>query len=348
MHKTDFGKTKEGQQVTKYTLVNKNGMEVSVIDYGATIVSVKVPVGEKKYDVVLGYDSAADYQKYNCYFGTVVGRNCNRIAQAKVTLDGKEYQMEKNDNGENNLHCGKNGFGKKIWTVEEVGESIITFSYLSPDMEQDLPGNMTAKVTYRLTDENELVISYEAVTDKTTVANFTNHTYFNLDGHDSGKMENQQLEILASYYTPVSDSKSIPTGDVVKVAGTPMDFRKMKPIGAEINADFDQLKFVGGYDHNFVLDKADGSLQLAARAKAAKSGICMDVYTDCVGLQFYAGNFIGEQTGKDGAIYNDRHGFCLETQYFPNAINEKNFKAPILKPDEKYQSVTKYCFQVEK
>jgi aldose 1-epimerase len=211
-------------------------------------------------------------------------------------------------------------------------------------MEQDLPGNMTAKVTYRLTDDNELILSYEAVTDKTTIANFTNHTYFNLDGHDSGRMEEQELEIRASYYTPVADSKSIPTGDVEKVAGTPLDFRTMKKIGANINDDFIQLKYAGGYDHNFVLDKADGSLQLAARAKAVNSGISMDVYTDCVGLQLYAGNFIGEQNGKDGVKYGDRHGFCLETQYFPNAINEENFKSPILNPGEKYHSVTKYCF----
>ncbi|MGN0142083.1 MAG: aldose epimerase family protein [Roseburia sp.] len=346
MQKTDFGRTKDGQQVTKYKLTNRNGMTVSIIDLGATIVSVEIPVRGKIYDVVLGYDSAADYEEQTSYFGAVIGRNCNRIANAKVVLAGKEYQMEQNDN-ENNLHCGKNGFSKKVWTVEEVGESIITFSILSRDMEQDLPGNMTAKVTYRLTDENELVISYEAVTDQTTIANFTNHAYFNLDGHDSGRMEEQELEILASYYTPVVDSKSIPTGDVEKVAGTPMDFRKMKKIGADIHADFIQLKYAGGYDHNFVLDKADGTMQLAARAKAAKSGIGMDVYTDCVGLQLYAGNFIGEQIGKGGVKYGNRHGFCLETQYFPNAINEANFKSPILNPGEKYQSMTKYCFSVE-
>ena len=178
-------------------------------------------------------------------------------------------------------------------------------------------------------------------------ANFTNHAYFNLNGHDSGCMENQELEILASYYTPVKDGEAIPTGNVEKVAGTPMDFRKMKKIGQDIGVDFEQLKFVGGYDHNFVLDKADGTMQLAARARSEKSGICMDVYTDCVGIQLYAGNFIGKQTGKGGASYDSRHAFCLETQYFPNAVNEPNFKSPVLHVGETYHSQTKYCFSVK-
>lgn len=339
-----FGVTKEGNPVTEYTLTNENGMSLSVIDLGAAITSLRFGGRDGKlYDVVLGYDNPVDYQTHTCYFGAVIGRNANRICQAKVTIDGTEYRLEQNDS-ENNLHSGSKGFHAVIWNVEKCGEDSITFSYVSPDGEQDFPGDMTAKVTYTLTKDNAVEICYEAVSDKTTVANFTNHTYFNLDGHASGSMENQELELHASYYTPVIDEKAIPTGEIVGVAGTPMDFRKMKKIGAEIDADFDQLNYAGGYDHNFVLDKADGTMQLAARAKAAESGICMDVYTDCVGIQFYAGNFIKEHGGKDGVTYNFRHGFCLETQYFPDAVNQPEFKAPVLRPGETYRSVTRYQF----
>lgn len=347
MSQKAFGVTKEGKQVTEYTLVNAGGMEVSIIDLGATVTSIKTKGKDGNvYDVVLGYDNPVDYQESTCYFGAVIGRNSNRINQARITLDGQEFALEPNDN-ENSLHSGSKGFHAVIWTVERQDVQSITFSYVSGDGEQDFPGTMTAKVTYTLTDANELCIGYEAVSDKTTVANFTNHSYFNLDGHDSGSMVEQELEILASYYTPVIDSKSIPTGELEKVADTPMDFRKIKKIGADIDADFAQLKYTGGYDHNYALDKADGTMQLAARAKAVNTGICMDVYTDCVGVQFYAGNFIAKQRGKGDACYDFRQGFCLETQYFPNSINEKNFKAPILRPGETYHSETRYCFSVE-
>lgn len=343
-----FGVTREGKEITEYTLTNRNGMELSVIDLGATITAIRTRGRDgEQYDVVLGYDNPVDYQTHTCYFGAVIGRNSNRINQARIQLDGKEYQLEANDH-ENNLHSGKNGFHAVIWNMEKLETQSITFSYVSADGEQDFPGNMTAKVTYTLTDENEVAICYEAVSDKATVANFTNHSYFNLDGHASGSIEEQQLEIRASYYTPVVDGKAIPTGALEEVSGTPMDFRKMKKIGADINEKFEQLAFVGGYDHNYVLEKADGAMQLAARARAAHSGICMDVYTDCVGIQFYAGNFIGKQQGKDGACYDSRHGFCLETQYFPNAVNEKNFKSPVIKPGETYHSETKYCFSIER
>ena len=278
----EFGKTKEGNTVTKYLLKNKNGMEVAVMDLGATIVSVLVPdKNGLKRDVVLGYDTPQEYQEHTCYFGAVIGRNANRIGGAKIVLDDREYPLEKNDNG-NNLHSGKNGFNSVIWNVEQQKEDEITFSYLSKDLEQDFPGNMTAKVTYTVTDDNALSIAYEAVSDQTTVANFTNHAYFNLNGHDSGCMENQELEILASYYTPVKDGEAIPTGNVEKVAGTPMDFRKMKKIGQDIGVDFEQLKFVGGYDHNFVLDKADGTMQLAARARSVWMSIRTVSVSSCM------------------------------------------------------------------
>lgn len=344
MKTEQFGQTADGQKVTKYILSNKNSLKVSVIDLGATIVSIEVPGKDGRLrDVVLGYDDAADYLANDCYFGTIVGRNANRIAGGKVTLDGRTYQLEQNDN-ENNLHSGKNGFSSALWQLEEYDEHKIKLSYLSEDGVQDFPGNMKAYVTYTLTDQNELIIEYDAETDKTTVANFTNHSYFNLDGHDSGYVGKQELKIFTSLYTPVVDSKSIPTGSIASVSGTPLDFTKMKKIGKEIESDFDQIRFVNGYDHNYSLENDSRKLKQAARAKAAESGIGMDVYTDCPGIQLYTGNYISEHAGKNGATYGQRHGFCLETQYFPNSVNEENFLAPILKPEEKYHSQTRYCF----
>lgn len=346
MAKTSFGKTNEGVAVTQYTLKNANGMEVDIIDLGATLRSIRMPDKDGKVrDILLGYDTPADYQNVRGYLGAVIGRNGNRIANAEVTIDGVTYKLEANDN-ENNLHSGSEGFHTIVWDVAEADEAHIVFTHTSPDGAQGFPGNMEVTMTYTLTDAGELVLDYKATTDKKTVANLTNHAYFNLDGHESGSVEAQELEILASYYTPMSDSKAIPTGEVASVSGTPMDFRQMTAIGARINDDFEQLIFGGGYDHNYVLDKADGSLQLAARAKSDVSGIQMDVYTTCVGVQFYSGNFVGGQTGKDGVAYGKRQGFCLETQYFPNSVNEKNFKQPFLSPGETYESTTKYCFSV--
>lgn len=345
MSQRAFGRTKEGREVTEYTLVNRSGMELSVIDLGATITSIKTKGSDGRvYDVVLAYANPTDCQNGTTYFGAVIGRNANRIDRAHVTLDGVEYQLEVNDNGVNSLHSGSHGFHSVLWTVEELSAQKIVFSYLSADGEQDFPGNMTVRVTYTLTDEDAVNIVYEAQSDKTTVANLTNHAYFNLDGHASGSIEAQQLQILAAYYTPVADSKSIPTGELAQVEGTPMDFRQLKQIGADIRADFAQLKYTGGYDHNYALDNGDGTLRLAARARAAHSGIGMDVYTDCDGVQFYSGNFIEKESGKEGVTYQFRQGFCLETQYFPNAVNEEHFKSPLLHPDEVYRSETTYKF----
>ena len=254
MQKRSFGQTKEGREVTEYTLVNAQGMTLSVIDLGATIVSITMKGSDGNvYDVVLGYDTPVDYQNNTCYFGAVIGRNANRIDHARIHLDGKDYSLEANDN-ENNLHSGSHGFHAVIWDVVQESAQSITFSYVSRDGEQDFPGNMTAKVTYTLDDNGEVAIAYEAVCDQTTVANFTNHAYFNLDGHDSGVMEGQKLELHASYYTPVIDSKAIPTGELAKVSGTPFDFREMKEIGRDIEADDTQLRYAGGYDHNYALD----------------------------------------------------------------------------------------------
>lgn len=344
MEKSIFGTTNEGRTVEMYTLKNVGGMEVDVITLGAALRAIRVPDKDGKVrDVLLGYDTPAEYQDVRGYLGAVIGRNGNRIANAQVTIDGTCYQLEANNN-ENNLHSGKNGFHSAIWSAVEADDTHVVLTYDSPDGEQGFPGNMKVSVTYTLTDAGEVVLDYQAKTDKKTVANLTNHAYFNLNGHDSGSMLTQELQIFASDYTPVIDGKAIPTGEIASVSGTPMDFRRMTPIGERIDDAFEQLKFTGGYDHNYVLDQADGGLQLAARARSAESGIQMDVYTTCPGVQFYAGNFVGGQTGKGGAVYENRQGFCLETQYFPNAVNEVNFKQPFLSPEEQYTSTTKYCF----
>ena len=344
---SNFGKTNEGADVVMYTLKNASGMEVDIISLGATLRALRIPDKDGTVrDVLLGYDTPSEYQNVRGYLGAVIGRNGNRIANAQVTIDDVTYQLEVNDN-ENNLHSGANGFHAVLWNAAEADDRHVVLTYHSPDGEQGFPGNMDVSVTYTLTDAGELMLEYKATTDQKTVANFTNHAYFNLDGHDSGSMEKQKLEILASNYTPVKDGKAIPTGEIAPVDGTPMDFRQMTEIGARINDDFDQLKYTGGYDHNYAVDQADGSLQLIARAQSDISGIRMDVYTDCVGVQFYAGNFVGGQTGKGGVPYEKRQGFCLETQYFPNSVNEKNFKQPFLSPGETYESTTKYCFSAD-
>lgn len=347
MAKTVFGKTNEGAKVTKYTLKNAGGMEVDILTLGAAMRAIRVPDKDGKVrDVILGYDTPADYQNVRGYLGMVIGRNGNRIKDARVTIDGVTYELEANNNG-NNLHSGREGFHSVVWEEAEADDTHVVLTHTSPDGAQGFPGEMKATVTYTLTDAGEVVLSYRATTNQKTVANFTNHAYFNLDGHDSGSMEGQVLQIFASNYTPVVDEKAIPTGELAPVAGTPMDFREMTAIGARINDDFEQLKYVGGYDHNYALDGADGSLRLVVKAKSDVSGIHMDVYTTCPGVQFYAGNRVGGQTGKGGAAYHDRQGFCLETQYFPNSANEKNFAQPFLVPGETYESTTKYCFFVE-
>lgn len=343
-----FGKNKDGKQIMFYCLENKNGMEMTVINLGAAIVSLKVKDKDDNLrDVVLGYDSVEDYEKNTCYFGAVIGRNSNRIKGGTCTLDGCPYVLEQNDNN-NNLHSGSNGFHNAVWEAacKENASNTITFSYLSKDGEQDFPGNMKVKVIYTLTDDNEVVIDYEAETDQTTVANMTNHAYFNLAGHNGGSIENHILSVNASYYTPVEDNELIPTGNIESVKGTPLDFTVPKTIGKDIREPFQQLEFAGGYDHNFIIDGESGKMKLAAHALSERSGIKMDVYTDCPGIQLYSGNFIQNHRGKDGVTYDFRHGFCLETQYFPNGINQEGFESPILNPGDKYSTQTKYKFSV--
>lgn len=339
-----FGSIQSGKKATLYILENKNHTVVKVTDFGATLVSVLFADkdGVMK-DMVLGYDDAASYEKGTSCFGATIGRNGNRIKDARFTIDGKEWVIEANENN-NSLHSGKNGFNHLMWEMKESGDNYVTFYHYSPQEEQGFPGNMHVTVTYTLDEEDTVHITYNAKADADTVMNFTNHSYFNLAGHDSGVMLDQKLQLFADAYTPDEDSHSIPTGEIAPVAGTPMDFTTMKPIGQDINADFEQLHFTGGYDHNYVLSDKPGMMRQMAKAECDASGIAMDAYTECCGVQLYAGNFIGTQTGKGGVTYGDRHGFCLESQFYPNAVNEKNFPSPVVPADTEYHSETKYHF----
>ncbi len=339
-----FGSIQSGKKATLYILENKNHTVVKVTDFGATLVSVLFADkdGVMK-DMVLGYDDAASYEKGTSCFGATIGRNGNRIKDARFTIDGKEWVIEANENN-NSLHSGKNGFNHLIWEMKESGDNYVTFYHYSPQEEQGFPGNMHVTVTYTLDDEDTVHITYHAKADADTVMNFTNHSYFNLAGHDSGVMLDQKLQLFADAYTPDEDSHSIPTGEIAPVAGTPMDFTTMKPIGQDINADFEQLHFTGGYDHNYVLSDKPGTMRQMAKAECDASGIAMDAYTECCGVQLYAGNFIGTQTGKGGVTYGNRHGFCLESQFYPNAVNEKNFPSPVVPANTEYHSETKYHF----
>ena len=336
--------TKDGKEVHKYFIANEQGANLEVIDYGAILVSVCVPDNTGLLrDVVLGYDRLEDYEENPNFFGATIGRSCNRIANGRFEINSVTYQMDQNEN-ENNLHSGKNGFEKRIWNVDEADGDHVVFSLLSPDGDEGFPGEFKISVTYTLTEENEVKIHYSGICDKDTVANMTNHSYFNLGGHDSGLVLDQILQINADSFTPVADSKSIPTGEIAPVKGTPMDFTDEKPIGRDMEADFEQLVFTGGYDHNYVLNNQNGTVRLAAKAKCEESGIGLEVYTDTPGVQFYAGNFISGSAGKDGVSYEPRTGFCLETQYYPNSINEPGFPSPILKKGDQYETTTIYHF----
>lgn len=348
MEKISFGITKAGCEVSKYTISNKNGMRVVATDFGATVVSIFVKdKNGVEQDVILGYDDFASYEREDCFFGATVGRNANRIADSVVILDGVEYQLEKNDHGINNLHSGSKGISLFPWDVVEQKEDSITFEILSADLEQGFPGNCTIRVTYEVTEANEFKITYYAVSDKKTIINLTNHSYFNLAGHENGDVLDQELQMNASGYTPMIDSFAIPTGEIAAVEGTPFDFRKSKTIGQDIKADDAQLQFANGYDHNFAIDKTTEGVERIATAYCKETGIAMDVYTDLPGVQLYTANFVGGQHGKNGVEYVKHSAFCLETQYFPNAANEPNFKSPVYDAEQPYESTTVYAFSVK-
>ena len=338
---SQFGFSYFGGDFKLYTIENKNGLKLGATNLGANLVNLIVPNDRGEFkDVVLGYGYAENYFCNPSFFGATVGRVANRTKGAAFTIDGKEYKLMVNDN-DNNLHSDFNkGFHKVLWDAD-VTEDSVKFSYHSPDMENGFPGNFDISVTYTLTDENEVKITYDGVSDKKTVINMTNHSYFNLAGHNGGLIYDTKLWIKASNFTSVYPG-AIPTGELVAVKGTPFDFTKEKTIGEDINAADEQLLLVKGYDHNFAVDDYNGQLQLIA--KASCDGRTMEVYSDLPGVQFYAGNCIGVCEGKDGAVYGPRQGFCLETQYFPNSANEKNFKNPIFDAGQKYYTQTIYKF----
>ncbi len=351
MVKKVFGTTADGKTADLYTLKNKNGMQVSITNFGATVVSIIVPdKAGKMADVALGYDDLAGYELNKNYLGVLVGRYGNRIAHGKFSIDGAEYTLAKN-NGDNSLHGGIKGFNKAMWEAKEVskgGEPAVEMKYVSKDGEEGYPGNLFVTVVYTLTNKNELKIDYSATTDKKTVVNLTNHTYFNLAGQGSGDILKHDLMINADTFTPV-DSGLIPTGELKKVEGTPFDFRRTTAIGARIDASDEQIKLGGGYDHNFVLNrKAATGLSLAARVSDPASGRTMEVWTTEPGVQFYTGNFLdGSFKGKGGGAYQKRTAFCLETQHFPDSPNHPSFPTTLLKPGEKYHTTTVYKFETK-
>lgn len=344
---SSFGKTKDGCEAHLATITNANGMTVEVTDYGAAWVAAVTPDKNGACaDVVLGYADVTDYVNNGGHLGGTIGRNGNRIANAVFTINGVEYALARNEN-KNNLHSGPAGYDRLIWEMKtDDACNAVTFFRRSPHMEQGFPGNFDIAVTYTLTEDNAVRIDYRGEADQDTIANLTNHSYFNLEGHDSGSILDHVLWIDADAFT-ATDAESIPTGELRSVEGTPFDFRTEKPIGRDIEKEDEQLKMGGGYDHNFALN-ADGSLKCIAKVKAPVSGRVMEVFTDCVGVQLYTGNFLKDtQIGKDGKAYGKRGGLCLETQFFPDAVHHGNFASPVLKAGEAYATTTIYKFSVE-
>jgi aldose 1-epimerase len=346
--KQAFGKTSAGEAVDLYTLKNKNGVEVSIMNYGAIVVSLKTPDAKGQLaDIVLGFDKLDGYLATNPYFGAVVGRYGNRIAKGEFSIDGQKYTLAKN-NGENSLHGGLKGFDKKVWTAEPAEGAtaqVLTLGYESKDGEEGYPGTLKTTVRYTLGDDNELRIDYSATTDKSTVLNLTNHSYFNLAGQGQGTILTHEVTINAAKFTPV-DAGLIPTGELKPVEGTPFDFRKPTAVGARIEADDEQIKRGGGYDHNFVIERAGTDLQLAATVSEAKSGRVLEVWTTEPGVQFYTGNFLdGTVAGKGGVAYPKRSGFCLETQHYPDSPNHAAFPSTRLDPGQQYKTSTVFKFK---
>lgn len=344
-----FGKI-DGKDVELYTLSNESGAKVSITNYGGTVTSIVVPDKDGKMgDVVLGFDSVDEYVEKSPFFGCITGRYANRIAGGKFTLDGKEYTVATN-NGPNHLHGGIKGFDKRIWkaTIGSDGDSpSLTLTYTSPDGEEGYPGTLSNTVTYTWTQENALHIDYKSTTDKPTILNLTNHSYFNLAGEGSKTAMDHSIQINAAHYNPI-DATSIPTG-IDPVKETPFDFTKSTRIGERIDQDHPQLKNGKGYDHNYVLKKKDdGKLMTAAVVTEPTSGRVLTVKTTEPGIQFYTGNFLDGPKGKGGKVYGRRSAFCLESQTFPDSPNQKNFPSPILRPGETYTQTTIYHLGVSK
>ena len=336
-----FGMTSKGEEARLFTIQNDKGMEIKVSDYGATLVQVRVPDKEGRLlDVVLGYDEVQGYEAGNAFFGATIGRVANRIGNGEFRLGGRTYELTRND-GQNTLHGGRDFYNKRIWKTGETQEDHVEFLLDSPSGDQGFPGNVKISVTYTLTKDNEIKIQYRAVPDADTLMNLTNHSYFNLSGHASGTVLAQEVMLYADAYAR-ADSQSIPTGEIVPVSGTPMDFRQLKPVGAEIEEAYEALEFGKGYDHNWVLN--GNGYRKAAFMRSKESGIAMEVYTDLPGMQFYTANFVDHEKGKAGAVYNMRQAACFETQYFPDAVHKDHFEGPEVKAGEVYETTTAYRF----
>ncbi len=347
----DFVDELDGDSVRFYTLKNANGIEITFTNYGQRLVSLHTPDKTGKFeDVVLGYATLKEFVEKRNYYGAVIGRYGNRIGKGNFKIGGNSYDLVKN-NGENHLHGGTKGFESVVWKVDGFSENSIAFSRVSPDMEEGYPGNLNVKVTYILNDDNELKIKYKAVTDKSTVVNLTNHSFFNLKGEGNGDIMDHMVMINADAYTPVDDGL-IPTGEIAKVGGTPFDFTTPKTIGRDIDSDFEQLKIGKGYDHNYVINdspKNEDGLKLAAIVTEPASGRTMKVYTSEPGVQFYSGNFMdGSDIGKTGKPYPFRGSFCFETQHYPDSPNKPDFPSTLLNPGEEYETITVYKFGVVK
>ena len=341
----EFGVVSDGRMAYLYTMENEHGMKASVTDYGAALVELCVPSAAGDIvDVVLGYEDAKGYEAGGVSFGAPVGRCANRIGGAAFDINGVSYTLDKNDNG-NNLHSGNDYYNKRFWLLEEKSNHSLTFILHSPDGDQGYPGALDMRVTYELTEENTLRMKYHAVPDQDTIINMTNHSYFNLNGHNCGNIMGHQIQVEADYFTR-ADEESIPTGELVDVTGTPMDLRVAKSIGADIDSDYEATRFGQGYDHNWVL-KNNGKFAKVAEVVGDKTGILMEVWTDLPGVQVYAGNFLNEEPGKMGAVYQKRQAVCFETQYFPDAIHHDQFAGPICKAKETYETVTEYHFVTE-
>jgi aldose 1-epimerase len=346
---SSFGKTKSGAPVTCFTLDNGRGLRADVIDYGATVVRLFTPDRKSRpADVALGFNTIGEYEKLSPFFGCVVGRFANRIAGGRYRIGTKMYDAAIN-NGPNSLHGGNVGFDKAVWDAQPLirdGQPGIRFHHVSPDGDEGYPGRLEVVMYYWLTKKNGLVIDYRATTDKPTILNLTNHSYFNLKGEGKGDILDHELRLNAGHFTPV-DENLIPTGAIAPVKGTPFDFTRRHTIGERVKADDEQLRRGNGYDHNFVLDSQDGSFAKAAEVTEPRSGRTMQVFTTEPGVQLYIGNFLDGPVGKSGKPYNFRNGFCLECQHFPDSPNQKHFPTTLLRKDEIYSQVTEYRFSAK-
>lgn len=349
IRKEIFGKNGRGECIASYIMTNENGLELTVIELGAALQSLKAPDRKGQLaDVVLGYDNVGQYEKGNSdNLGVVIGRNANRIKDGRFVINGKEYQLAKNDGG-NNLHSGPEGYSSRKWDsriVEDERGAAVCFSLNSPDGDQGMPGELDVSVTYVLTEDNDVIIEYDGVAGEDTVVNMTNHSYFNLAGHSAGDVYSQLVWIDADEFTP-SDGGLIPTGEYRSVKGTPLDFTVPKPVGQDIHSDYEQLVRANGYDHNFVL-KNQGELALVASLEDQASGRFMEVYTELPGLQLYSGNFLnGKVRGKENCYYRKGAGICFESQFFPDSVNNMAFESPVVEAGVPFNFVTVYKFSV--